>query len=234
MRFNYSYRAFLLTSLLLGGLVLILYSIKLKSGAPQNDEITYDVELAEEDDFLEEEQLEEILQQTQIETHKAYNEAEKFLSASRKATTSEDLDKKLAEIDEAISKVEQTKIGVAPPQPKKSDNKPQDKANSKDISHQEDEGSNRRTTISYRLKNRKDIDLPNPVYTCSGSGKIVITIEVNARGDVKKCSFNKNASTTNDQCLIDAALEYAAKAKFTADTSRKNQLGTITFNFPGQ
>ena len=100
--------------------------------------------------------------------------------------------------------------------------------------HQEDEGSNRRTTISYRLKNRKDIDLPNPVYTCSGPGKIVITIEVNARGDVKKCSFNNNASTTNDQCLIDAALEYAAKAKFTADTSRKNQLGTITFNFPGQ
>src|SRR5690554_416354 len=133
--------------MLLGGLVLILYSIKLKGGEPQNDEITYDVELAEEEDFLEEEQFEEILQQTQIETHKTYNEAEKFLSASRKATVSEDLREKLAEIDEAISKVEQTKIGVAPPQPKKSDNKPQDKANSKDISHQEDEGSNRRTKI---------------------------------------------------------------------------------------
>lgn len=219
--------------MLLGGLVLILYSIKLKGGEPQNDEITYDVELAEEEDFLEEEQFEEILQQTQIETHKAYNEAEKFLSASRKATVSEDLREKLAEIDEAISKVEQTKNSVTP-QPKKSDKVPQDETNSKNLPVQEVEGSNRKTTISYRLKNRKDIDLPNPVYTCSGSGKIVIAIEVNSRGDVKKCSFNKNASTTNNQCLIDAALEYAAKAKFTTDASRENQLGTITFNFPGQ
>jgi len=222
--------------MLLGGLVLILYSIKLKSTPPQTDEVTYDIELAEEDPLPEEEQLEEILQQTEIETHRAYNEAEKFLSASRKATTSEDLDQKLAEIDEAISKVEQTKMDVTPAKSKKTDEKPQpkDDIDSKNLSDQEQEGFNRRTTISYRLKNRKDIALPNPVYTCPGSGKIVITIEVNALGIVKKCSFNKNASTTNNQCLIDAALEYAAQARFTTDASRENQLGTITFNFPGQ
>jgi len=222
--------------MLLGGLVLILYSIKLKSTPPQTDEVTYDIELAEEDPLPEEEQLEEILQQTEIETHRAYNEAEKFLSASRKATTSEDLDQKLAEIDEAISKVEQTKMDVTPAKSKKTDEKPQSKddIDSKNLSDQEQEGFNRRTTISYRLKNRKDIALPNPVYTCPGSGKIVITIEVNALGIVKKCSFNKNASTTNNQCLIDAALEYAAQARFTTDASRENQLGTITFNFPGQ
>lgn len=222
--------------MLLGGLVLILYSIKLKSTPPQTDEVTYDIELAEEDPLPEEEQLEEIRQQSEIETHRAYNEAEKFLSASRKATTSEDLDQKLAEIDEAISKVEQTKMDVTPAKSKKTDEKPQpkDDIDSKNLSNQEHEGFNRRTTISYRLKNRKDIALPNPVYTCPGSGKIVITIEVNALGIVKKCSFNKNASTTNNQCLIDAALEYAAQARFTTDASRENQLGTITFNFPGQ
>jgi len=222
--------------MLLGGLVLILYSIKLKGGEPQDNEVTYDIELAEEDPLPEEEQLEEMLQQTEIETHKAYNEAEKFLSASRNVTTSEDFDQKLAEIDEAISKVDQTKVAIAPSQSKNADEKSQPKGDidSKSLSDRENESYNRRTTVSYRLKNRKDINLPNPVYTCPGSGKIVITIAVNPLGEVIKCSFNKNASTTNNQCLIDAALEYAAKAKFTSDASRENQLGTITFNFPGQ
>ena len=93
---------------------------------------------------------------------------------------------------------------------------------------------NRNTTISYQLVNRKDIDLPNPVYTCYGSGKVVINVEVNNLGKVVKNSYNKTASTTSNECLIDAALEYSEQARFTTDASKVRQLGTITFNFPGQ
>jgi hypothetical protein len=95
-------------------------------------------------------------------------------------------------------------------------------------------GGNRNTTISYQLVNRKDIDLPNPVYTCYGSGKVVINIEVDALGKVVKTAYNKMASTTTNECLIDAALEYSDAARFSTDASKAKQLGTITFNFPGQ
>ena len=84
------------------------------------------------------------------------------------------------------------------------------------------------------MVNRKDIDLPNPVYTCYGSGKVVINVEVNNLGKVVKNSYNKTASTTSNECLIDAALEYSEQARFTTDASKVRQLGTITFNFPGQ
>ncbi len=93
---------------------------------------------------------------------------------------------------------------------------------------------NRNTTISYQLVNRRDIDLPNPVYTCYGSGKVVINVEVNNLGKVVANSYNKNASTTSNECLIDAALEYSKLARFNTDGSKAKQLGTITFNFPGQ
>ena len=84
------------------------------------------------------------------------------------------------------------------------------------------------------MKDRKDILLPNPVYTCYGSGKVVINIEVNELGKVIKTTYNKNASTTGNQCLIDSASEYAAKARFNTEAAKIRQLGSITFNFPGQ
>ena len=95
-------------------------------------------------------------------------------------------------------------------------------------------GSNRRTTISYSLKDRKALMLPNPVYTCEGSGKIVISIEVNALGQLTKATYNKGLSTTTNGCLIDSALEYANQARFTTLAGEDGQLGTITYNFPGQ
>lgn len=92
--------------------------------------------------------------------------------------------------------------------------------------------SNRRTTISYYLEERNSIKIPNPVYTCSATGKVVINIEVSNLGNVLKTSFNRTSSTTTNGCLIDQALKYAGNALFNS-TSGKNQLGTITFEFQG-
>lgn len=92
--------------------------------------------------------------------------------------------------------------------------------------------TSRRSTVSYVLKNRNAVRIPNPVYTCSATGKVVINIEVNNAGIVTKTSFNKRASTTSDGCLVDQALQYANRALFN-DASKKNQLGSITFEFQG-
>lgn len=178
-------------------------------------------------------------EKVKIETNKAYNEAEKFISSieHENQEITETTEGKLQEMNEAIEKSENSAFGLN----NVIDNKPikdsktelsNSKSDNKDLAVVS--GANRRTTISYQLKDRKDLDLPNPVYTCDGSGKVVINIEVNDMGKVIRTNYNRNASTTTNQCLIDSASEYAAKARFNSEASRTKQLGTITFNFPGQ
>lgn len=89
-----------------------------------------------------------------------------------------------------------------------------------------------RSTVSYQLKDRNAVRIPNPVYTCDATGKVVINIEVNDGGGVVKTSVNKSASTTSNGCLIDQAINYAKRAYFNK-ADRATQLGTITFEFQG-
>ncbi|WP_310994063.1 hypothetical protein [Aequorivita marina] len=240
MNFSYSYKSFLLTSLLTGGLVLILCSIKLSKQKEESKEEVYDVLIAPEDLLPEDLELAALTpEKTKVETNKAYNEAEKYISSveNENREITETTEGKLQEMSDAMeaSKHANTTSETA------TTKKPEKKKESKFSNSESDKdaqavvkGGNQNTTISYRLVNRQDIDLPNPVYTCFGSGKVVINVEVNNLGKVVKNTYNKNASTTSNQCLIDAALEYAEQARFNTDASRAKQLGTISFNFPGQ
>jgi len=239
MAFNYSYRAFLITSLLLGCLVLFLISIKLSKNKVDDPEDNYDVVMATEDLVLEEQlPVETSAEKVKIETNRAYNQADNLMSSvsNNEQKVSKETEGKLQEMMQAIedsrnSKGSQsTKISA-----KKEQNLEQfSNSNTKVKGTAVVKGGNKNTTISYRLKNRTDIDLPNPVYTCYGRGKVVINIEVNNLGKVVKNSYNKKASTTTNGCLIDAALDYAKQARFSTDASKEKQLGSITFNFPGQ
>ncbi len=87
------------------------------------------------------------------------------------------------------------------------------------------------SSISFSLLGRSAVDIPNPVYTCDRSGKIVINISVNAEGRVTSTSVNKGSSSTTNECLADQALEYAAQAIFSRLPGRYSQPGTITYNF---
>ena len=239
MNFNYSYRAFLITSLLTGCLVLFLFSVKLSKEQAQNTEETYDVVMAPEELLPEDLAIAELTpEKVKVETNRAYNEAEKFISSieNENQEVTETTEGKLQEMNDALENSKNdndngTSVITKPDKEKK-------KKFSNSESGKEGEAvvksGNRNTTISYQLVNRKDIDLPNPVYTCYGSGKVVINIEVNNLGKVVKNSYNKTSSTTSNECLIDAALEYSEQARFTTDASKTKQLGTITFNFPGQ
>lgn len=239
MNFNYSYRAFLITSLLTGSLVLFLFSVKLSKEQEENTEETYDVVMAPEELLPEDLAIAELTpEKVKIETNRAYNEAEKFISSveNEDEEITETTEGKLQEMNDAMEN-SQSDNGIGAtisPKTEKEKKKKLSNSNSGKDAEAVVKGGNRNTTISYQLVNRKDIDLPNPVYTCYGSGKVVINVEVNNLGKVVKNSYNKTASTTSNECLIDAALEYSEQARFTTDASKVRQLGTITFNFPGQ
>ncbi|HBC05562.1 MAG: hypothetical protein CL528_02255 [Aequorivita sp.] len=239
MNFNYSYRAFLITSLLTGSLVLFLFSVKLSKEQEENTEETYDVVMAPEELLPEDLAIAELTpEKVKIETNRAYNEAEKFISSveNEDEEITQTTEGKLQEMNDALQN-SQTDNGIGAsitPKTEKEKKKKLSNSNSGKDAEAVVKGGNRNTTISYQLVNRKDIDLPNPVYTCYGSGKVVINVEVNNLGKVVKNSYNKTASTTSNECLIDAALEYSEQARFTTDASKARQLGTITFNFPGQ
>ena len=91
---------------------------------------------------------------------------------------------------------------------------------------------NRESTVSYDLKGRNAIRIPNPVYTCDAIGTVVLSIEVNSNGAIVKKEYDKKASTSSNGCLIDQALIYASEAYFDS-SSQASQKGTITFYFQG-
>ena len=239
MNFNYSYRAFLITSLLTGNLVLLLYSVKLSKEKVETNEETYDVVVAPEDLLPEDLAIAELTPQiVKVETNRAYNEAEKFISSveNENQEETETTEGKLQAMNDAMENSKSSDNGIGTtfkPEKKEKKTKFSNSESGKDNVAVVKSG-NRNTTISYQLVNRNDIDLPNPVYTCYGSGKVVINIEVDNLGKVVKNSYNRTASTTSNECLIDAALEYSSQARFNTDASKMKQLGTITFNFPGQ
>lgn len=230
MNFNYSYRAFLISCLLVGNLVLLLVSIKLSgSEVPEEevmavDYIDYELTELEEAEAAEGERM-------AIETHRAYNEAEAFINQqeAQRSDPSQETEAKLAQmseaidgttssIDEAIAKVDALKESKQASQISTSDKK----------------SNNRNSTNSFSLKDRKALFFPNPVYTCDGFGKVVITIEVNARGKVTKATFNPTLSETSNACLVESALKYAQRTRFNTKSDQPLQLGTIAYRFPGQ
>ena len=232
MKFNYSYKSFLITLLLVGSLYLILYFTNLPKGETEVVEGEYEIELVQ-DDFLDEEDLAiASTKKIKIETHSVNNEAEDFIKEleSERQQNPESIEEKLSEIDNAISGSENNH------NPYETINKEKLETNNKPSDTEEviKHSNNKNTTNSYRLVSRKATYFPNPVYTCEGFGKVDLLIEVNGDGIVTKATFNKNNSTTNNACLIGNAIKYAKKARFTKDKNKPLQIGSITYIFPGQ
>ena len=87
-----------------------------------------------------------------------------------------------------------------------------------------------KTRVYFSLFERTKSQLPIPVYTCKQGGKVVVNIKVNPKGEVLSAEINKALSGTENGCLLENALKYAAKSSF--NTSKGNmQWGTITYYF---
>jgi len=96
----------------------------------------------------------------------------------------------------------------------------------------EDSKSNAISTLTYSLKGRHLLDYDTPRYLCEYSGKIVVNVTVNGDGKVTDAYINKSSTSTNE-CLIDAALNYAKIVQFD-NSATPSQLGSITFHFKGK
>ncbi|PQB05814.1 hypothetical protein [Aureitalea marina] len=229
MNFNYSYRAFLIASLLVGNLVLLLVSIKLRDYPEQEEVAEYDIEYIDIPEIEEEEQ-QSSSSKADIRTNRAYNADARFIAEAEndRQQISESTQSMLNEMNEAIENSSADYDNRADEVKQLQ----QDLKNSKP-SYQ-DQNNERNTTLSYQLKDRRAVALPNPVYTCEGFGKVVISIVVDGKGEIRDAKFNPTLSTTTNQCLIDSALDYAHRSIFSKELSKEKQLGTISYNFPGQ
>ena len=83
----------------------------------------------------------------------------------------------------------------------------------------------------YSLTGRKSMRLPEPSYSSSNEGKIVVKIWVNRDGKVIKADAKgQRGSTIADEGMIKRAEDAALKAVFSAsDDAPETQTGTITY-----
>lgn len=88
--------------------------------------------------------------------------------------------------------------------------------------------------ISYFLKDRKAIFLPVPAYKCQYGGQVVVDIEVDGNGDVRKAAIDE-ANSVKDDCINQAAIKAANESTFTVSSSSSSrQKGSITYLFVPQ
>ena len=91
------------------------------------------------------------------------------------------------------------------------------------------ESNNKYSSSSWSLKGREvQGKIPNPVYTCNGSGKVVVKIEVNQNGYVTEAKVDKKKCSTRNECLYENAMQYARQALFSS-AEIKEQKGIITY-----
>jgi hypothetical protein len=88
-----------------------------------------------------------------------------------------------------------------------------------------------RTRITVNLRNRTIRKQDVPVYRCESGGIVVIHIMVDQSGNVIDASYS-NTSVSRDECLIEEAIKYSYRFKFSSDLSGEpKQRGTITYEF---
>lgn len=234
MDFFDRHKALIITLLIFAVLLLGMYNLKISGSNREIREMLVDLEnMKLEEQTKEPEETKEIsAQQTReaIRTHQAFNEN----TEARQA----DFDQQLQEILEknALQQESSDPSAIAGAG---SYNLSKPGAESKSRSDGDRRlgatslktGGLRDSSISFSLKDRTAVNIPNPVYTCSTSGKIVINIKVDAGGRVTDTSVNKGSSTSSNQCLIDQAMEYASRAVFSELADRNSQPGTITYHF---
>lgn len=220
MEFIEKHKALIITSMLMGIFVMGLYNINMMSKRQEQSEIL--MEIPEE--VMEELTKEEPEEQDPLEarellasqrTHKAFNEDfeshddfEERLKSLTEAEESEAEEEPEEEVEDAIEEL-----------------KPTEKV------EEEVKPNSMYSSSSWKLDGRKLVGkIPNPVYTCNGSGKVVVKIEVNGNGYVIDTKVDKRKSSTRNECLFDNAMEYARKALFSK-SSLEQQEGTITYFF---
>ena len=196
-------------------------------------EIEPEKELTEEDIKI----LEALdkLNNTKAETNKAFNEAEQnkhFAQAFKTIAPPEDYMPKSNNTSENQAAARKT---YDIPEGSKLNQEELSKFSKVNdlLKKQHSDGKNSKSSIRFSLVSRQKVHIPIPVYLCEIDGKIVVNIIVNSRGNVIDAYVN-TSSTSNNECLIEHAVDYAKQSQFSTDASKPTQLGSITFFFIGK
>ena len=250
MNFVEKHKALLITSLITGTLVLAMFSFSIKKKTGLIAESYYEIEPQTEEEIKALERLKalEEVANNNPKTNEAFNEDEEFKEMMRnfKSMSSFDDVESPRQQEEAIEETSQSSEEVMTSNStfnantyalkdneRSTFNKANDilamHSNKKDASNSK---SNSSSSVSFSLSKRTKVDLPPPVYLCETAGKIVVNITVNSQGQVTDTYINSSSSSDN-QCLIDTALEYAKDALFST-SERKSQIGSITYYFQGK
>ena len=91
-----------------------------------------------------------------------------------------------------------------------------------------------KSNIQYFIKNRYDMLITNPLYTCPEDmrGLIVVDIEVDRNGKVVSARYNSAKSTADAECLIEGAVQAAYNSTFNPDPAAPAiQKGYITYRY---
>lgn len=251
MNFVEKHKALLITSLITGTIVLAMFSFSITKNTAFITESYYEVEPQTEEEIKELERLKalEELENVSPKTNQAFNEDEEFKEMMRNFKTmssrhedefkdtpeeaSEDTSTDSEEVMTSNSSYNTSKTYAL----KDDDRNTFKKANDVLAMHSPKKDSknskgNSSSSVSFSLSNRTKVSLPPPVYLCETAGKIVVNITVNSQGQITDTYINSSSSSKNE-CLIDAALEYAKNAVFSA-AERKSQIGSITYYFQGK
>ncbi|WP_285651387.1 hypothetical protein [Allomuricauda sp. NBRC 101325] len=239
MNLTRSQLSLLITFFSMSIVVLVLFNIHL--GGVKEDEYVIEMSLADEDieELLKEEekQLEELAANSDpIKSHMALNETAKpSIGNPEPLKTLEELMEERALSSETGEYANDA--GFEEQLKKLREDRDQKKEKLGDRDAKKEEFTNylkdKRTSISYSLVERNAYELPPPIYTCIEGGKVVINISVDSNGYVTEADFNDKSSTTDNGCLVDNAITYALKARFSS-SSRNEQIGTITYLFQGK
>ncbi|MDO6515784.1 hypothetical protein Q4562_01005 [Zobellia uliginosa] len=241
MTLNRKHLSFLITIFSMSIIVLALYNIHLGQDKEQDE---YVVEMMLEEDIEEllekkEELKEEIEKSEPLKSHMAYNEAAKpsYGNPEPLKTLEELMEEKLAaeNNDDPTGMLSDSEYAERVKELKKKREEAKQLLGEKEAQKKEftNNLAKRRTSVSYSLVNRSYYKLPPPIYTCIEGGKVVINIQVDATGNVVDADYNAKSSGTTNGCLIDNAIAYALKAKFSSG-EKSIQKGTITYLFQGK
>ncbi|MCP9199542.1 energy transducer TonB [Gramella sp. GC03-9] len=234
-KFFDKHKALILTTLSFAVLILALYNFKLASGNQETAEMLVDLEqfkVEEKEELKPEEETPQPKSRRNVQTHQAYNQDKETREADFNKRLNEIFEKNSAQQEETENENTADSEGRIAVNKKNSDKKQQrsDGDNSEKEQSQASAAYDY-SSISFSLKGRNAVKIPNPVYTCDTPGKVVVNITVDASGYVIDTSINRRSSNTTNECLLERALEYSAGAKFTKLAGRDSQPGTITYYF---
>jgi hypothetical protein len=220
-----------------------MFTIQLKQQSNLITESYYEIEPEPE---IPKDELKAFEDLTAASSNKAFNEDQEYKDMMRnfKTVSANDFERTTKALKEAKANEVQEEISINKSyansqayalntEETQSYKKLQDELNKRlENKKQADAHAKSKSTLTYSLKGRVLQYYKTPRYLCENGGKIVVSIRVNNKGDVFDAYIN-GSSNSNNQCLIDHAIEYATSVRFNS-SSKNEQLGTITFLFKGK